>query len=359
MSERSNNDSLKKSCDTMNNITPWQQMISSCTGAVLTSFFVTPLDVVKIRLQAQKSPMKRGQCFLYCNGLMDHVCWCRNGNGNNTKPVHWYKRGLPEPFTGTLDAFIKISRREGPTSLWSGLPPTLVMAVPATVVYFTCYEQCRNKLGYRDGLQEGQWWKPMAAGVVARTWAVTLISPLEMVRTKMQSEQLSYTAVWQSVRKMVRQEGIIRLWMGLGPTLLRDVPFSALYWFGYESFRSMLQRIHGKIRIGFWDNFFAGAASGAIAAIITLPFDVIKTHRQIELGNVMGSSGEKKTSSTFRLIQSLYRQQGVASLFTGIVPRVIKVAPACAIMISSYEYFKSVFREHNLKAQKALMIPSS
>lgn len=356
MGEVNSDGSSEKSCDAAKSITPWQQMISSCSGAILTSFFVTPLDVVKIRLQAQKSPLQRGQCFLYCNGLMDHVCWCRNGNGNNNKPVHWYKRGLPQPFTGTLDAFIKISRQEGPASLWSGLPPTLVMAVPATVVYFTCYEQCRNKLGYSDGLQHGQWWKPMAAGVIARTWAVTMISPLEMVRTKMQSEQLSYTAVWQSVKKMVRQEGALRLWMGLGPTLLRDVPFSALYWFGYESFRSMIQKIHGKTRINFWENFFAGAASGAIAGVITLPFDVIKTHRQIELGNLMSSAGKNQTSSTFRLIQGLYRQQGITSLFTGIVPRVIKVAPACAIMISSYEYIKSVFRERNRLTQQMLTI---
>ena len=41
-------------------------------------FAVTPLDVVKIRMQSQKSNRK---CFLYCNGLMDHMCYCSNGNG--------------------------------------------------------------------------------------------------------------------------------------------------------------------------------------------------------------------------------------------------------------------------------------
>lgn len=41
------------------------------------------------------------------------------------------------------DAFIKISRNEGIGSLWSGLGPTLVLAIPATVIYFVCYEQLR------------------------------------------------------------------------------------------------------------------------------------------------------------------------------------------------------------------------
>ena len=34
-------------------ITPLQQMVSSCVGALATSLLMTPLDVVKTRLQAQ------------------------------------------------------------------------------------------------------------------------------------------------------------------------------------------------------------------------------------------------------------------------------------------------------------------
>ncbi|MED6256646.1 hypothetical protein ATANTOWER_031792 [Ataeniobius toweri] len=79
-------------------------------------FSVTPLDVVKIRLQAQKNHMVKGKYFVYCNGLMDHICVCENGKG-------WYKAA--GQFKGTLDAFYKIVCCEGITALWSGLPPTL------------------------------------------------------------------------------------------------------------------------------------------------------------------------------------------------------------------------------------------
>ena len=51
---------------------------------------------------------------------------------------------------------MKISRTEGITSLWSGLSPTLVLAVPSTVVYFVSYEQLRvrlnDKFGYKSML---------------------------------------------------------------------------------------------------------------------------------------------------------------------------------------------------------------
>lgn len=44
------------------------------------------------------------------------------------------------------DAFIKITQREGVVSLWSGLSPTLILAIPSTVVYFVTYEQLRVKI---------------------------------------------------------------------------------------------------------------------------------------------------------------------------------------------------------------------
>ncbi len=33
--------------------------------------------------------------------------------------------------------------------------------------------------------------------------------------------------------------------------------------------------------------------------------------------------------------------------FSGLTPRIVKVAPACAIMISTYEAFKQFFRRQN------------
>jgi len=174
-------------------ITMTQRMISSCTGAILTSIFVTPLDVVKIRIQAQQKLLDKNKCFIYCNGLMDHICYC-NGNGNgqtvaNLKNMKWFKR--PTHFKGTMDGIFKIAKTEGITSLWSGLPPTLIMAVPATVVYFTFYDKLKSILNSKFATNNSQpLWIPMLSGGCGRIFAASLISPLEMIRTKMQSKKI-------------------------------------------------------------------------------------------------------------------------------------------------------------------------
>jgi len=356
---------LTSAPDVVHMITPTQQMISSTIGALTTSIMVTPMDVVKIRLQAQQKRFYNNKCFLYCNGLMEHLCYCVNGNsaghthGLNAgqvdpRRVKWYKRPIPGQFTGTLDAMIKISRSEGIMSLWSGLPPTLLMAIPATVVYFTVYDRLRADLWTWHGSTYQPLWVPILCGATARCTAAMAISPLEMIRTKMQSKKLSYSEVGVAVKQLVKHEGFLSLWRGLGPTLLRDVPFSSIYWAIYEYMKQKFDQ--RKPSLSF--SLAAGALAGSVAAITTLPFDVAKTHRQIELGECDLIDQNKRqgylTHTTTQVLKRIYKQNGLPGLFSGIVPRLIKVAPSCAIMISCYELGKQFFVRHN--RQRSLLI---
>ncbi|XP_055680821.1 probable mitochondrial glutathione transporter SLC25A40 isoform X1 [Lutzomyia longipalpis] len=346
-------------------IHPSQQMVSACSGALLTSLFMTPLDVVKTRLQAQQKMLLSNKCFLYCNGLMDHLCPCGTNGILKTTPH----------LNGTIDAFAKISQSEGIRALWSGLSPTLVLAVPTTVIYFVAYEQLRvhakdKYTEFHPDCTGTPWWIAMGAGSLGRTIAATIVSPLELVRTKMQSQKLSYWEVGQALKSMVNTQGILGLWTGLRPTLFRDVPFSGIYWTSYESIKALCN-VTGSPSFQF--SFIGGAVSGSIAAIITTPFDVVKTHKQIELGEKLIYTGEStkksftatlcngnvgfyavdtpkkpKNESVFPALESIYRLHGIRGLFAGIIPRLVKVAPACAIMLSSFEYGKAFFHTYNV-----------
>lgn len=74
-------------------------------------------------------------------------------------------------------------------------------------------------------------------GACSRIVAVTTVSPFELIRTKMQSEKVPYPQLFRIIRTSIAEEGPRVLWKGLLPTLWRDIPFSMVYWFNYETFR--------------------------------------------------------------------------------------------------------------------------
>ena len=89
-----------------------------------------------------------------------------------------------------------------------------------------------------------------------------------------------YSALVPMLRDMVRQRGWLGLWRGLGPTLVRDAPFSVIYWTGFEGIREYIVRKR-KWKEGFFVNFVAGLSAGLVAAATTTPIDVIKTRQQM------------------------------------------------------------------------------
>nr|XP_020640791.1 solute carrier family 25 member 40 [Pogona vitticeps]XP_020640792.1 solute carrier family 25 member 40 [Pogona vitticeps] len=318
-------------------ITTSQQAFCSCCGAVITSVLVTPLDVVKVRLQAQSNPSLKGKSFLDSDGLTDHVYLYENGTGKT-----WNK--TCGRFTGMKDAFVKIAQREGIKGLWSGLPPSLAVSVPTTVIYFTCYDQLRD--AFVSKLEDNDY-IPLIAGGIARLCSATIISPVEMIRTRMQSQRLTYKQLLACISSSITKNGWLSLWKGWGPTVLRDVPFSALYWYNYESFKKTLCKEADIHEPTVLITFSSGAAAGCIAATLTLPFDVVKTHKQTELWETDITQSSQKSAPLWRIMKRIVAENGFTGLFTGIIPRLTKIAPACAIMISTYEYGKSFFHKLN------------
>jgi solute carrier family 25 protein 39/40 len=57
----------------------------------------------------------------------------------------------------------------------------------------------------------------------------------------MQSEKVLYRQLFRLVRTALSEEGPRVLWKGLLPTLWRDIPFSMIYWFNYETFRGKIK----------------------------------------------------------------------------------------------------------------------
>ena len=296
-------------------------------------------------------------------------------------------------FTTTFDGLQKIARNEGVPALWRGLSPTLVMAIPGNVIYFTGYDALRADPRSPVRRHVPDRYAPLVAGSAARVAAAVVVSPIEMFRTRMQAAAGGRAGVFRDtlarLGELARAQGYASLWRGLSLTLWRDVPFSGFYWWGYETFRHALARARrGSVdpawapgrpsalsgadhAATFVDSFAAGAASGAVASLVTTPFDVGKTRQQVfvhakdlNAGGASSTLAEKakhaaargelmpEDRSMPRFLYHILRTEGLPGLFRGWVARCLKVAPACAIMISSYEIGKKMAQNANERSER-------
>lgn len=311
-----------------------QRMLSACLGLFITSLVVTPFDVVRIRMQQQE--------------VIQHLQCC------DPKGVFWQDPGNCHQqclrITSTSQGMAVIARNEGVRTLWRGLSLTLFMAVPSNIIYFTGYEYIRALLPIRNDVVD-----PLACGMLARTLLAAVVAPIELVKTRLQLIPAAGQGgvlrnLVADTRAVVRQRGWGTLFTGFQITLWRDVPFSGIYWLCYELFKA---RLGGAMGVDFgahaarqddWKvfctSFLSGLAAGVIAAFFTNPFDVGKTRLQIADGQLR--------PRMFPFLWGIYTKEGAAALYGGFAPRVMKIAPLCAIMISSYEIGKKIFKDATL-----------
>lgn len=128
------------------------------------------------------------------------------------------------------------------------------------------------------------------------------------------------------------------MWRGLGPTLWRDVPFSGFYWAAFESLKRFMTGPTIGADPGLGTTFTAGAISGTVAAVLTSPFDILKTRRQVfKPSPACSPAALTHRASTIPLLIHVVKTEGWRALTAGLVPRTAKVAPACGIMIGCYE----------------------
>ncbi|KAJ7225456.1 mitochondrial carrier domain-containing protein [Mycena pura] len=315
------------------------KFVAAATGSTMTALTMTPFDVVKTRLQTQPVQVRtRPPPAVCCQP--PHV-QCVRQMSSFARPLSGqlvcvWDHGIfkTAPVNGFSDAARHIWRAEGIRGLWKGVGTTLLIGVPSSASYMLTYDYLLNA-GLPSLLPAAV--VPLSAGIIARSTISTIVSPLELIRTNLQSTPAqpqtpnTLRSVLSSVRGLVRDNGVRFLWRGLGPTLWRDVPFSGIYWTGYETTKRAFAR---RGREGAWVAFICGAFSGVSAALFTNPFDVLKTRRQ---ALIMTSSLRKSSNQTIPLLFRIVQTEGASALFAGLLPRVAKIAPACGIMIACYE----------------------
>ena len=159
--------------------------------------------------------------------------------------------------------------------LYRGLGGNLVGVAPATALFFAAYEPMKAALASgRDGGDGGGGVvSHLTAGAVAGLVSSVVRVPTEVIKTRRQVG----ASAGASVRSIVAANGVAGLFVGYGSFLLRDLPFDAIEFAGYESMKTAWVKLNSNSDVNGAEAAGMGAVAGAFAGAATTPLDVVKT----------------------------------------------------------------------------------
>lgn len=130
-------------------------------------------------------------------------------------------------YSSVFDALIRISRSEGITALWSGCLPTVVRAMALNFGQLTFFAEAKTQLKDTSLSPRAQ---TLSAAAVAGFFASFFSLPFDFVKTRLQRQtrandgSLPYKGMADVVRKVAREEGMLRFYRGFGTYYVRIAP---------------------------------------------------------------------------------------------------------------------------------------
>lgn len=171
-------------------------------GVLEALAIVTPFEVVKIRLQQQR-------------GLSPELLKYKG-------PIHCARM---------------IIREEGLFGLWAGAAPTVMRNGTNQAAMFTA-KNAFDVLLWKKHEGDGkvlQPWQSMISGFLAGTAGPVCTGPFDVVKTRLMAQsrgggELKYKGMVHAIRTIYAEEGLLALWKGLLPRLMRIPPGQAIMW---------------------------------------------------------------------------------------------------------------------------------
>lgn len=157
----------------------------------------------------------------------------------------------------------RIVREGGVTDLWRGNGAAVVRDVPYAAIIFSSFSLFEEAIC--GSLQRPpDVWTRGASGCLAGVVATCLTYPLDVLRARFGAEWSGrqYFSYRHGISTIVRTEGLGALFAGLRPTVLGVMPYSALSFAAFETFKALLLEREAQNEL---ERTRAAAARGAAA----------------------------------------------------------------------------------------------
>ncbi|KAJ1964831.1 Cu/Pi carrier [Dipsacomyces acuminosporus] len=267
-----------------------------------THFSMTPIDMLKCRLQVNKDAYK-----------------------------------------SIFDGFKKVSAQEGVKGLFLGGTPTFIGYSLQGMGKYGFYEFFKYTYGNLVGEGVASKYKTglyLSASASAEFLADIMLCPMEALKVKLQTSKEPFAKGFsEALHKIYAKEGMNGFYKGLTPLWLRQIPYTMVKFASFENivaaiYKNFLSKPKEQYSKGqqLGVTFVAGYMAGILCAIVSHPADTLVS----KLNNIAKAEGESTGALAMRILKDL----GFAGVWTGLAPRIFMIGTLTALQWFIYDTFK-------------------
>ncbi|KAL1751960.1 mitochondrial carrier domain-containing protein [Schizophyllum commune] len=236
-------------------------------------------------------------------------------------------------FKGPMDILVQTIRREGFLALYKGkLHAPLLGIAGVNSLLFAAYGTSKRIISPFPQLSLKE---IAAAGALAGAINAVLASPVEMFKVRMQGQYGDKTDKRLSVlaREMWREWGFRKgVMRGYWVTVAREIPAYAGFYTAYEFSKRKFAEKYGP-ELPVWALMASGSTGGMAYWLSSYPLDVVKSRVQLRPTPPTGTPVQYIAAE----LRAVVAEGGVAGLFRGLSPTLIRSIPAAASTFAAFE----------------------
>lgn len=241
-------------------------------------------------------------------------------------------------FGGTLK---NVVANEGITAPWKGLTAGLHRQLLFCTFRIAMYSPVRDLICTEEEKSAPPLFKKISAAMTTGALGMCIANPTDVVKIRLQASrgvggQQRYSGAIDAYKTIIRDEGVLGLWRGIAPNVVRNSVICAAELASYDQIKQTVLK-HKLVSDGPMCHFGSALGAGFVATVVGSPVDVVKTrYMNAPPGTYTG---------VLNCVGKVVSNNGIAGFYNGFWPNFFRIGWFNVVVFVTYENVMRIVKD--------------